>query len=254
MNWTITAGILGVSAGLLTAAPTAADADAEARESAEQRTAGAPESHLARASGHAANRVLRDPATHRPGVRGTGRPADGTAIISRPPECHWWPYWPPFAPPVGPEDGNRNALLGANTQVAAPPVAVVTATTASSTRQGALSDPAAPITANAPLSPAPAVEPSSGGPMIPTPPPSPAPAGPPRPAPASSAPPAFSPTPPTTASRAPNLADVTAQALPGLLGLAALTGAGSLLGYRQAKAGFALHAAGTARFLPGSAP
>jgi len=41
-----------------------------------------------------------------------------------------------------------------------------------------------------------------------------------------------------------------ALALAGAAGLAGLTGTGSWLGYRQAKAGFALRAAGTARFLP----
>lgn len=42
---------------------------------------------------------------------------------------------------------------------------------------------------------------------------------------------------------------VAALALAGVAGLAALTGAGGLAGYRQAKAGFALRSAGTARFL-----
>jgi hypothetical protein len=46
-----------------------------------------------------------------------------------------------------------------------------------------------------------------------------------------------------------SLTQIAALALPGVAGLAALTGAGGLVGYRQAKAGFALRAAGIARFL-----
>jgi hypothetical protein len=48
--------------------------------------------------------------------------------------------------------------------------------------------------------------------------------------------------------RSPGLAVLAAAALPGLGGLLVVTAAGIRLGYRQAKAGFALHAAGIARF------
>lgn len=47
----------------------------------------------------------------------------------------------------------------------------------------------------------------------------------------------------------PNLGHIAAVALPGLAGIAALTALGGFLGYRQAKAGYVLRAAGTARFL-----
>lgn len=101
--------------------------------------------------------------------------------------------------------------------------------------------------------------PSLGGPLIPYPAPTPAP---PTPAPHPPAEPPASPVsppvsapaqagpPPTgaVAGQAP-LAQLALLALPGVAGLAGLTGLGSYLGYRQAKAGFALRAAGTARFL-----
>jgi hypothetical protein len=48
--------------------------------------------------------------------------------------------------------------------------------------------------------------------------------------------------------RSPGLAVLAAAALPGLGGLLVVTAAGIRLGYRQAKAGFALHAADIARF------
>lgn len=79
-----------------------------------------------------------------------------------------------------------------------------------------------------------------GGPLPPMPPPPPEP---PR-APAAPAPP-----PPQPQPR-PSLANLAVAALPGMLGLAGLSGFGGYVGYRQAKAGFALRAAGTARFLP----
>lgn len=46
-----------------------------------------------------------------------------------------------------------------------------------------------------------------------------------------------------------NLGQIAALALPGLVGIAALTALGGFVGYRQAKAGYVLRAAGTARFL-----
>ncbi len=45
------------------------------------------------------------------------------------------------------------------------------------------------------------------------------------------------------------IAEIALVALAGVTGLAGLTAAGGLLGYRQAKAGHAVRAAGTARFL-----
>ena len=45
------------------------------------------------------------------------------------------------------------------------------------------------------------------------------------------------------------LSQVAALAVPGVAGMLVLTGAGGLLGYRQAKAGHAVHTSGTARFV-----
>ena len=45
------------------------------------------------------------------------------------------------------------------------------------------------------------------------------------------------------------LSQVVALAVPGVAGMLVLTGAGGLLGYRQAKAGHAVHTSGTARFV-----
>ena len=45
------------------------------------------------------------------------------------------------------------------------------------------------------------------------------------------------------------LSQVAALALPGIAGMLVLTGAGGLVGYRQAKAGHAVHTSGTARFV-----
>jgi hypothetical protein len=45
------------------------------------------------------------------------------------------------------------------------------------------------------------------------------------------------------------LPQLAAMAVPGVAGILLLTGAGGLVGYRQAKAGHAVHASGTARFV-----
>ena len=49
--------------------------------------------------------------------------------------------------------------------------------------------------------------------------------------------------------RSAGLSQVAALAVPGLAGMLVLTGAGGLVGYRQAKAGRAVHTSGTARFV-----
>ncbi len=49
--------------------------------------------------------------------------------------------------------------------------------------------------------------------------------------------------------RTAGLPQVAALAVPGLVGILVLTGAGGLLGYRQAKAGHAVHVSGSARFI-----
>lgn len=53
----------------------------------------------------------------------------------------------------------------------------------------------------------------------------------------------------STSLRTADTPELLALALPGLAGIMALTAAGGLIGYRQAKAGHALLAAGSARFL-----
>ena len=45
------------------------------------------------------------------------------------------------------------------------------------------------------------------------------------------------------------LSQVAALAVPGVAGMLVLTGAGGLVGYRQAKAGHTVHTSGTARFV-----
>jgi hypothetical protein len=49
--------------------------------------------------------------------------------------------------------------------------------------------------------------------------------------------------------RSAGLSQVAVLAVPGLAGMLVLTGAGGLVGYRQAKAGRAVHTSGTARFV-----
>jgi hypothetical protein len=49
--------------------------------------------------------------------------------------------------------------------------------------------------------------------------------------------------------RSAGLSQVAALAVPGLAGMLVLTGAGGLVGYRQARAGHAVHTSGTARFV-----
>ena len=49
--------------------------------------------------------------------------------------------------------------------------------------------------------------------------------------------------------RTAGLPQVAALAVPGLVGILVLTGAGGLVGYRQAKAGHAVHVGGSARFM-----
>jgi hypothetical protein len=49
--------------------------------------------------------------------------------------------------------------------------------------------------------------------------------------------------------RSAGLSQVAALAVPGIAGMLVLTGAGGFVGYRQAKAGHAVHTGGTARFV-----
>jgi hypothetical protein len=49
--------------------------------------------------------------------------------------------------------------------------------------------------------------------------------------------------------RTAGISQVAALAVPGVTGILVLTGAGGLIGYRQAKAGLAIRTRGTARFV-----
>ncbi len=259
MNWTITAGAVCSALGVLTAAPAAAEAGADGPPGADQSGGGSPRAHhrATPAAGPSADRDAAGAPAKHPGGRGT-RIDDDPEI--RPWHCHRWPYWPPIVLPADPADGNRNGLFAADEEAAPaiPPLAFVTAmTTSSSPIPGTRLSVARETTSTAPLSAGLAPNPPSGGPMIPAPPPPPVPiprppAGPPpgERTPAAPPAPAPAPAPAPIAPKAAAVSEAAARALPGLVGLAALTGAGGLLGYRQAKAGFALHAAGTARFLP----
>lgn len=186
-------------------------------------------------------------------------------------DCHW-PVWPPVPlPDVAPVDGlgaggggNGLILVAAVAlrppTIPAPPTALGAATNRNLTGLTAAEPPPAAAPAAAASDGRPL-----GGPFPPPPPPGTA---------AASAPPAAPPAPAAVPAAAPAEApkvvapqliplragypgylkdatwpEIAALALTGAAGLAALAGAGGFVGYRQAKAGFALRAAGTARFL-----
>ncbi len=177
-------------------------------------------------------------------------------------DCHW-PDWNPVFTPIGiggGGDGGRGLILaapavGTALLIASPPVsgsATARTLTGLTPVEPNGAGPAAPLTA--PL----------GGPL----PPSPAPPGPPVQAPKPPVVPPIVPAPaavepqPAAAQGNPirlgypaylksaSIAEITALAIVGSAGLVALAGVGGFVGYRQAKTGFALRAAGTARFLP----
>ena len=173
------------------------------------------------------------------------------------PHPYWceivWPQWP-IDPPL-PYTGNRNGIIAPflPTQTAAVAVAggIVDGGVHAST--GLESAPETPPMAVPPAAPAaPAASPAgpaavAAAALPAAPPPA---AGPPP----VSLPESVAPAPNRVPPRLPdlpsaNLAEIAAVALPGLAGIAALTALGGFLGYRQAKAGYVLRAAGTARFL-----
>lgn len=287
MCWTIAGGALVTAAGLLPAAPAFADVSAgvDARAGADDRTSPGVTRRTARAADSATGRETqritargapRD-VPRRNARAGRGADAISTTISTsdttvstsdtkpepRPRPCQHWPYWPPWPSAPDPEVGNQNVMFAgvAPPVPAAPPVA----TTSWAPRSAAtvsLADPGLPPSvssaAGTPGSAVPDSAVSNGGlsrrnsvPTIPlaTPPAS----GASTPVRAALTPPAELPPPATLPqSMLPHtagVAEAVRQALPGLVGLAVLTGAGGLLGYRQAKAGFALRAAGTARYL-----
>lgn len=173
------------------------------------------------------------------------------------PDWHPRPEWPcrilwpilPFVPPI-PITVNRNGIIfqAGGTQV---PIAVLGGVADTGEHASTEMDSAAPEAAPA-APPVPAAEPPGVAavalavPGIPPP----------------AAPPPLPQTPQSVAAQTDsgqnelpdrlqqtNLGNIAATALPGLAGIAALTALGGFLGYRQAKAGYVLRAAGTARFL-----
>lgn len=260
--------VMAATVMLLPASPASADtgtgtdavADRTASPGAARRTARAAERGSIRGPG----RVSTPHESSGPSV-GTTRSGRGPGTVSvndtkpdpRPLPCHRWPYWPPWPQPPYAETDNSNALfIGAALPApVAPPIAALS----TPSRPPVPLTPALPAAAGAAATavpesvPAPARgaadygTPRSGA--LPLLPPSAPPTSratiPPR---SPAAPPPAA-TPSSMLPRAQDVAEAIREALPGLVGLAILTTAGGLLGYRQAKAGFALRAAGTARFL-----
>lgn len=183
------------------------------------------------------------------------RAVDSAPARHRNGDCqHHWPhrgYWPVRGPLVGGSDGFGAFALAALAGAGRAPSATMPAISGGS--EHAL--------AGLPVAPPPAAAPPSaplGGPMPPGPPPPPPPPPPQAAAPPPAVEPALKPVaaqpdPPRIGYpdylREATVAQIAALALAGAAGLGALTGAGGVVGYRQAKAGFALRAAGTARFL-----
>ena len=271
MCWIIAGSALTAAAGLVPAAPAFADvsagAGANAGATADNEAATAATRGTSRSADGAHARGPRNVLTPDPGSKVPGRngrgpeliPKDDTKPGPRPQPCHRWPYWPPWPPLPDPEAGNRNAFAGAGpTAPSTPPVTVLSwsppaavsvnpAGTASATGVTATASGAASAPSYAALNGG--MPPQNAAPPLPIAAPlAPLASGPAAPARASVPPPAKLP-PSSMLPQATGVAEAVRQALPGLVGLAVLTVGGGLLGYRQAKAGFALRAAGTARFL-----
>lgn len=255
MCWCIAAGmVLTALSGAGGGASAAADPGGRADSGAEP---GSP-----RRPARATDRAPVKPDTHQAGRRPATPEGGDASPDDRPPDCHRRPYWPPLWPTPDTDSGRGNAFfLAAATMPAFTPPAVTmpwtTPAAAGIGPAGAASAPESEQLTLTLLAAGPAATAPLGGPLLPTPPPVP-------PAPARPAPPVSQPPPPAPPAAPPPqqgppspglpqasaLAQAAGQALPGLVGLMILTGAGGLVGYRQAKAGFALRAAGTARFLP----
>lgn len=213
-------------------------------------------------SDHATPGRFGRPATDDPGTGNSERPRRGlrTPPASENPEWHPRPDWRcrikwlawPIAPPM-PFTGNRNGIIfqAGGMQV---PIAVLGGVADTGEHASTEMDSAAPEAAPAapPAAPAPAAEPPGVTAVALAVPGLPPPAAPP---PLPQAPQSVAAQTDSGQSELPdrlrqtNLGNIAATALPGLAGIAALTALGGFLGYRQAKAGYVLRAAGTARFL-----
>ena len=210
-------------------------------------------------SDHATPGRLGRPATDDPGTGNSERPRRGlrTPPASENPEWHPRPDWRcrikwlawPIAPPM-PFTGNRNGIIfqAGGMQV---PIAVLGGVADTGEHASTEMDSAAPEAAPA-APPVPAAEPPGVAAVALAVPGIPPPAAPP---PLPQAPQSVAAQTDSGQSELPdrlrqtNLGNIAATALPGLAGIAALTALGGFLGYRQAKAGYVLRAAGTARFL-----
>ena len=273
ISWAITAGVLygGVGLGLVAVPSAAADPGAT------DPTGGRTDGTGARAAGNAAGdspRVGRqalgvaadDGPHHRryPG-RGAGRvlpggvPAEGAEPAEWPWPCHIvWPVWP--VAPVSAAVPPRNSIISGVAPVG-PPVAPLAVLSGAidpvplelriARRLGRISDIAnsglpQPAEAEPPRfsrSMTPAVVVPLAGPGTP-----PAAPAPPRPESGGGSPVAGRTGYPEYLRDA-DVADVAVVALPGVAGILGITALGGFLGYRQAKVGFILRAAGSARFL-----
>ncbi len=242
----IAAGLLCAGIGVVLVVPAAADAGDGTGGAVASNNDGAVRGHPAGtdgSTGAVAARPRRGPRNVPPSSEDQWHP--------RPFWCEFvWPDWPIF-PPL-PYTRNRNVFIVPFAPVGTPVSVVAGVADTGVHASTALGD--VPLEAASSVSPA-AAEPVAGPsgavqiaefPAAAPPPPT---APPPVPAPENVAPapnraPVKLPDLPS-----PNLGQIAVVALPGLAGIAALTALGGFLGYRQAKAGYVLRAAGTARFL-----
>lgn len=257
--WTIAAAALYGAVGIAISTPAFAD-DSGRRVGAD-------------ASGRAGSSNGDGPRRHPRGQHGV---PSRDAVSDRDDPCPWWPHPKPIPRPL-PVDagggGNNSGILAVlamtptipvpRFDVAAEPVIDIGDIPDAAPAAG----PAAAVPAAPPASVVPVPRPVAGNPAVtavrpgtvraPTvrPPAAPVPAGigapvplPPRPAPSAG--------PPTAPRlgypdelRDADLAKVLSLALPGLAAMAGMTALGGVVGYRQAKAGYLLRAAGAGRFL-----
>lgn len=247
---TIAAGLLCFGVGSAVAAPALADTGDDAGTAVASNTGRVARGGPVVPAGR--------PENVSSGTRRGGRVGPPATVVEWHPEpdwCHFiWPDW--WVVPPSYYYYRRNIfILPQAPTMASPPTLVAgvvstgvhASTDLSEAAPGGAEAAAPPAAAGPPDAPAAAPAPAVFGPS--------APAGPlAAPAPPPRAPEGVAPPPDRTPARLPdlpsaNLGDIAAVALPGLAGIAALTVLGGFLGYRQAKAGYVLRAAGTARFL-----
>ena len=263
--WAISAAVLYAAVGVGTSAP-----------------AGADESGRGQAAGADAPGTVG--ASNEPGPRRHGRDKDRIAPAGTDPggdPCPWWPVPRPVppAPPINRDiSRSNNEFIVAPAVVPAIPVPQFGAGVEAPVDIGDFPEDAPAVTAPVDT-PSPAWDPAGpglpSGPVVRvvTAPVAPPPVAPPPLVPAAAgAPsarmssPAASPPPPQRPNagvqppapvrvgypddlRDADLAKVVSMALPGLAAMAGMTAIGGLVGYRQAKAGYLLRAAGAGRFL-----